>query len=138
MISVKEFRKGFGIYSTGIVEVLYWDMILFCDVVIFKSRDGVFIKIPQRLDFHEGKKINILFWASKEISNAFQDEVKSQLAEKFPDALVIPDLNRMKILKKNHKKNLKLSQKPSQPPEHKIFKDYPPQKARSQSKFHNK
>lgn len=90
MILVKGFRKGFGRYSTGIVEVLYWDMIIYCEVVIFKSRLGTYIKIPQRIDHPDGKKINILFWSTDDISQEFQNEVKSQLQEKFPEALEIP------------------------------------------------
>ncbi len=105
MISVKQFRKGTGRYITGMVEVQYWDMILFCEIVILKTRDGVYVKIPQRYDQPtNGRKINILFWVTPEVSKAFQDEVKAQLLEKFPEALQIPE-------KKDVKRNIRNFQK---------------------------
>lgn len=128
MISVKEFRKGNGIYSTGVVEVLYWDLKMYCDIVIFKSRLGTFIKIPQRVE-PDGKRVNIIFWSSKEISDAFQEEVKAQLMERFPEALIIPDLREVKKKKNFHKKSLRKNTPLSHP------KEFIPGKARSTSKF---
>lgn len=92
MILVNEFRKDLvGRYKTGIAEILYWDMIIFCDLVITKSRDNIWIRIPQTYDIKSQKYVNILQWSSKAVSDDFQEKVKKELAEKFPEALKIPE-----------------------------------------------
>jgi hypothetical protein len=135
MILVKEFRKGNGRYSTGVVEVLYWDMTIYCDVVILKDRSKVWIKIPQRMDEKDGKRVNILFWASKTISDAFQDEVKAQLAEKFPIALEIPNLQEIRKKFKKYKAGRNRDRKLAAQVVEKTKESFPVGKARSQSKF---
>jgi len=139
MILVKAFRKGLGRFSNGIVEILYWDMILFCDVIIFKNRKGVYIKIPQRCDYPNGNKINILNWRNKSVSDSFQEEVKKQLQENFPEALTIPELEQVKKRAKEIKglQAKVVRDKPSKP-KAKVFVDPPPLKARSGSRFHKK
>lgn len=104
MILVNNFIKKNGRFCNGIVEVLYWDMLIYCEVIIFRERNGLYIKIPQRVDKAGGKKINIIHWRSKEVSDEFQEEVKSQLAEKFPNALVIESLQKIKEKIKNCKR----------------------------------
>lgn len=96
MISVKDFKKGCGRYSTGTAIVLYWELTMICQIVIFKSREGVYIKLPQSFDPRTKKRININYFENKEFSNAFQREVMEQLKEKFPTSLEIPTLQQSK------------------------------------------
>lgn len=119
MILVKDFKKGVGTYSTGKVTILFtfvnsWEMLMVCDIVIFKSRDGLFIKIPQTFDPIQKMRINNLKWPTKEISDAFQAEVKKQLAEKFPEALQIPLLNDARKKRQDFRRNNK-NKKPPKP-----------------------
>lgn len=140
MILVKEFRKSspgkYGTYSTGFVDVIYWDIGICCEVVILKDRSKVWFKIPQFTNPETGKKVNMIMWTSKSLSDAFQDEIREQLAEKFPQALYIPDLQEIRKKQKKHK-SAKKKTNPSGAPTNKgkVFENPPPFKARSNSKF---
>lgn len=135
MILVKDFRKGLGDYATGITEISYGNLTLLCSIIIFKDRTGVYIKMPQCNDTEGGKKFNVASWDSKEISDKFQEEVKKQLAEKFPEALIIPDITGIKrkrrYFKPSHKKHNSIKTPALQPKK----EEYKIGKARPVSKF---
>ena len=135
MILVKDFRKGLGDFATGITEINYGNLTLFCSIIIFKDRSGVYIKMPQSNDTDEGKKMNVISWDSQEISDKFQQEVKKQLAEKFPEALIIPDITGIKrkrrYFKTPHKKHTSIKTPALQPKK----EEYKIGKARPVSKF---
>jgi hypothetical protein len=136
MILVKEFRKHKKKYSTGFVDVLYWEMTICCEVVVLKDRSKVWFKIPQFIDPETGKKINMIMWISKTISDAFQDEVREQLAQKFPEALQIPSLQEIrKSTKKSKSRKKNINSTPYINNTEKDFERLLPFKARSESRF---
>lgn len=135
MILVKEFRKSLGRFTTGIAEITCGDLNLLCSVVIFKDRSGVYIKMPQTNDTRDGKKYNVISWRSKEKSDFFQEEVKKQLAQKFPEALIIPDIKEIRKKSRNFAKEYKRSHSIPTPNLQKQKENFIFGKARSQSKF---
>lgn len=137
MITVKDFRKGLGDFATGITEIGYGNLTLFCSVIIFKDRRGVYIKMPQSNDTEDGKKMNVISWDSQEISDKFQQEVKKQLAEKFPEALIIPDIAGIKRKRRYFKRPFQ-KQNTIKTPALQPKDDYKIGKARPLSKFAKK
>jgi hypothetical protein len=105
MITVKEFRKGYKKNHTGYVDVIYWELNICCEIIILKDRSNVWFRIPTFFDPETKKMSTMIRWISKEISDAFQEEVREQLGEKFPEALQIPDIREVrKKFKKISKK----------------------------------
>ncbi len=138
MILVKDFRKGLGDFATGITEISYGNLTLFCSIIIFKDRSGVYIKMPQSNDTDEGRKMNVVFWDSQEVSDKFQQEVKKQLAEKFPEALIIPDIAGIKRKRRYFKKPFQKPNSIKTPALQPKKDDYKIGKARPISKFAKK
>jgi hypothetical protein len=135
MILVKAFRKVDNPRLSGIIEVYvkiyisddlsgkFIEANLFCEVVIAKNSKDIWIKIPQRQDKLQQKYVNLLYLINN-TSDIFQQEIKKQLEENFPQALNIPSIVERRKKFRNIKKSFpprKESPKPRDRPEKKVF-----------------
>lgn len=138
-------------WRTGFVTIKYGVVLLLCEVVYIKSKEGFFIRMPQRADIPSkpNLRINVVHIKGKESSDKLQEQVKGQLKENYPEALKPPpteDIEKFRIAKaakkeaKNKKEDKSKDEKPLLEKE-KLANEQlqvPKPKARSQSKFSKK
>lgn len=137
MIKVINFKPQFKGIFLGLVEVEYYELRFYAEVIVGKNYDSIWIKLPQRRDSPEHPFFNLMTWVSKEISDLFQDEVIKQLNEHYANEIKIPSKEEIKKkLKEFRAKKNGLKKGKFTSGENAVEpKNYPIGKARSQSKF---
>lgn len=81
-------------------------MELYCKVMVRSDRLGFWVRMPKDLlSVHDQNSLrNCCNWPDLDSSNNFQVEVLLQLRKRFPEAIVIPDIEVIKKKRAEHRK----------------------------------
>lgn len=144
-IEVLDFSPALNFVRTGYVKVKYYDLTMSLEVRFNIPKNYTWFKMPQAIGLNK-KYYNTCNWEDKAHSDEFQNEIRQQLAVKFPDALKIPDKVTVNKSQKDFRKRKQLVKKANEqvnsaranPPRGfnnpSAFID-PPRRARPQSRF---
>jgi hypothetical protein len=96
MLTVLRFDKKINGDAVGVVTVRYYDLIMNCQVVIYRSQK-LWVRMPER--WVNGRKFPYVKWLDVQASDHFQNFVIKKLFDKYNF-----DLDAALLIKKKRKK----------------------------------